>query len=195
VHKAVGALFLASLLALFLLTACGGEETGPAQGTPTPAARQTQTPAGTPSAQQTGIATATPKPPGGALDACSLLTKEEVEAALGTSVTEPEREETPQLVFCSFNDPQTPIRTLVLVSIFMGKDADQAREIYRLSKSNAADAQTVGGIGDEAFWDGILTDLQVLKGKYAIEIDVSPDGYDALAVAKELAGKVLSRLP
>jgi hypothetical protein len=123
------------------------------------------------------------------------LTKAEVEAAIGTSVTEPEPEEAANLVTCSYNDPETPLFSLVSVSVLVGEDADQASDVYELAKDNAADAQTVGGLGNDAFWDSVLNGLEVLEGKYDIRIDVSPDGWDTRAVAEELAAKALDRLP
>jgi hypothetical protein len=64
-----------------------------------------------------------------------------------------------------------------------------------MTKDNAADVETVAGVGDEAFWDSILNGLEVLEGKYDVRIDVSPDGWDARAIAEELAAKVVDRLP
>ena len=197
--RALGALLLLATSGLFLLAACGGdgEEAATPAGTRAPAATETaagaQTPAGTPLATRT--ATATPQPSGAAVDPCSLLTKAEVEAAIGTSVTEPEPEEAANLVTCSYNDPETPIFSLVSVSVLIGEDADQASDVYELAKDNAADAQTVGGLGNDAFWDSVLNGLEVLEGKYDVRIDVSPDGGDELAIAKDLAAKVVDRLP
>ena len=210
--RALAALSLA-LSGLFLLAACGGdneESTATPGGTRTPAATSvatgTRTPTGTPSAQQTQtagaaspratlVATKTPQASGGAIDACSLLTKAEVEAAIGASVTEPEPEQSANLVACDFNDPNTPIFHLVSVSVLIGENANEASDVYELAKDNAADAETVGGIGNGAFWDGVLNGLEVLKGKYDVRIDVSPDGGDELAIAKGLAAKVVDRLP
>jgi len=193
---AIAALFLLALPALLLLAACGGDSEEPTpsvQGTQSPA--QTPTAAGTPSAQQTQTPAATPQPSAGAIDACSLLTKAEVETAIGASVTEPEAEEAANLVTCSYNDPETPIFSLVSVSVLIGEDGGDARQIYEMTKDNAADVETVAGVGDEAFWDSVLNGLEVLEGKYDVRIDVSPDGWDARAVAEELAAKALSRLP
>jgi len=207
--KALAAVFFTALFALLLLAACGGDNekstatpggthtpaataaaTGTRVATSTSAARATQT-----AAAATRTATATPQPSSGTIDACSLLTKAEVEAAIGTSVTGPEPEQSANLVACNFNDPNTPIFHLVSVSVLIGENANDASDVYELAKSNAADAQTVGGIGNDAFWDSVLNGLEVLKGKYDIRIDVSPDGGDQLAIAKDLAAKVVARLP
>jgi len=123
------------------------------------------------------------------------VTKEEVETAIGVSVTEPVREDVANLFTCSYKDLETSIYEVVGVSVFVAEREDDARDLYEMAKNNAADAETVAGIGDEASWDSILNGLEVLKGKYNIRIDVSPDGWDTLAIAKELAAKALGRLP
>ena len=200
--RALGALFFLVLSGLFLLAACGGddeESTPSASGTQAPVQTRTpagtETPVGTPAAGATQTPAATAEPSAGAIDPCALLTKAEVEAAIGTSVTEPEPEEVANLVACSYNDPETPIFSLVSVTVLIGGDANEAKDVYELAKGNAADAETVAGIGDDAFWDGILNGLEILKGKYDVRIDVSPDGLDELTAAKDLAAKVVDRLP
>lgn len=124
-----------------------------------------------------------------------MLTKAEIEAALGTSVTDPEPEDAANLFTCAWSDPEAPIFSLVSVSVVIGENANDASDVYELAKDNAADAEAVAGIGNDAFWDSILNGLEVLEGNYDIRIDVSPDGWDTRAIAEELAAKVLDRLP
>ena len=181
-----------SLLAvgiILLLAACngggGGEESTGDQTTPTE--QETQAPAETEEPEE--------EVAGGDIDPCALVTKEEVETAIGVSVTEPVREDVANLFTCSYKDLETSIYEVVGVSVFVAEREDDARDLYEMAKNNAADAETVAGIGDEASWDSILNGLEVLKGKYNIRIDVSPDGWDTLAIAKELAAKALGRLP
>ena len=190
--------FVCLLGGLLVIAACGGdneESTPSTQASGTPAATGTRTATGTPAAQATQTPAATAGPSGAAIDPCSLLTKAEVEAAIGTSVLEPQREDIANLVTCSYNDPEAPIFRIVSVSVLIGENADQASDVYELAKDNAADAETVGGIGNDAFWDSVLNGLEVLEGKYDVRIDVSPDGGDELAIAKDLAAKVVDRLP
>ena len=184
-------LSLLSVGIILLLAACngggGGEESTGDQTTPTE--QETQAPA------------ETPKPAVGAIDPCALVTKEEVETAVGASVLEPQREDSANLFTCSYNDPDTPIVRTVSVNVIVAEHEDDARDLYEMFKDLAPDAEAVAGIGDEAFWDSIVKGLdvrlEVLKGKYdiSIKIDLSPDGGDALAIAKELAAKLLGRLP
>ena len=195
-----------SLLAvgiILLLAACngggGGEESTGDQTSPTeqetqaPAEQETQAPAETEEPEE--------EVAGGDIDPCALVTKEEVEAAVGASVLEPQREDFANLFTCSYNDPDTPIVRTVSVNVIVAEREDQARDSYEMFKDLAPDAEAVAGIGDEAFWDSVVKGLdvrlEVLKGKYdiSIKIDLSPDGGDALAIAKELAAKLLGRLP
>jgi hypothetical protein len=184
--------------------ACGGdgEESTPAtQETPTPAATSvvtgTATATGTPSARQTQTPAATAEPSAGAIDPCSLLTKEEVEAAIGHPVAEPEGEGIGGFLGCDYPDPDVSLLTLLSVSLDIAPDEGAARILYGTYKG-LGDGKTLAGIGDDAFWNSGLT---VLKGKYILGVDLeSPfDTHefqgDELATLKELAAKALSRLP
>ena len=191
------AALVVALVVVLLLAACGGngeESTTPAAGT------QAATPAETPAESPATTPAATEEPGGnggqvssGEIDPCALLTKEEVEAAVGTSVTEPEGSVEQQFAECDFNDPDAPDWLIVGVSVFTLEDKDQARDSFELGSGSW---ETVTGIGDDAYWADALNSLEVLKGRYDISIDVAPtDGKDDLAIAKELAAKVVDRLP
>jgi len=180
---------------ILLLAACngggdGGESTGDQA---TPAEEETQEP----TADETEEPAATEEPVDGAagnVDPCALVTKEEVETALGASVTEPEEEVIDPFASCYFNDPESPIFHTVTVSVVTLEDEDQARDAFELGRENF---ETVTGIGEDAYWaEEPFNSLEILQGRYDVSIDVAPtDGKDELAVAKELAAKVLSRLP
>ena len=195
-----------SLLAvgiILLLAACnggrGGEESTGDQTTP--AEQETQAPAEeetqAPAEQETQAPAETEEPEeevaGGEVDPCALVTKEEVETAIGVSVTEPALEVIDQFASCYFNDPETPIFHTVSVNVLTLEDEDQAMDIFEVGRENF---ETVTGIGEDAYWaEAPFSSLEILQGKYNVSIDVSPDGWDALAVAKELAAKALGRLP
>lgn len=132
-------------------------------------------------------------------DACLLLSHAEVEAAVGMRVLGPEASEAANVTYCTYKNPETPILSVVVLSVFVGSDT----AYYAGSEAHARDAfQTareggtpITGLGEEAYWSDLLGgSLQVLKGKYWLTIDISIDenGRDA---AKKLASLVLKRLP
>ena len=184
--RAVIAAPLAMLSALLLLSACGG-------GGTTSTGEKTQPPA----KNATAATTRTSSTPAGAeIDPCALVTKAEIEVAVGTAVLDPKLERLANLASCSFNDPAAPIITAVSVNVFVAASESDAREIFDLAKRNAADVQEVDGLGDDAYWDDILGTLQVLQGTYELSIDVtSSEGADQKRAAEDIAAKALSRLP
>jgi hypothetical protein len=131
--------------------------------------------------------------------ACTLLTKAEVEAAIGRKVTAPLEEQLPQLSGCRFGDPDAPLmngRPLFAhftVNVLTFDSPAAADQVFEMGKRNAAAAQAVTGLGDEAFWDDILHTLWVRKGKYELELDVPKDS-GGVTAAKALAAKALARL-
>jgi len=179
-----------SLLAvgiILLLAACngggGGEESTGDQTTPTE--QETQAPAETEEPEE--------EVAGGDIDPCALVTKEEVETVIGVSVTEPALEVIDPMASCYFNDPETPIFHTVSVNVLTFEDEDQAGDVFEFGSENF---ETVTGIGEDAYWaEAPFSSLEILQGKYNVSIDVSPDGWDALAIAKELAAIALARMP
>lgn len=197
------ALFL-SLGGLFLLLACSAPSTGggPAGTQTAPAAQATKPPASAAGSTQpapttasapTGSAKASASASAATLDACTLLTKPEVEAAIGAPVKDPEKQALGPMVACTFQDPTNPIITVASVTVFIGADAKEAASIHELGKR---DGQAVAGLGDDAYL-GPFGNLEVLKGKYSVSVSVvsTSEGTDRLSVAKSLASKALARLP
>ena len=185
---------LLALCGLFLLAACAG---GSPTQQPTPKGPAQQLPQATPTAPP---ATATSLAPssGATLNACSLLTKQEVEAAIAKPVLDPQPDKVsvPQAAGCTFGDPEAPLFGLVGISVISGPDVSAAKFSYELGKGNAGSAQTVTGLGDDAYWAEALNDLGVLKGKYDITIGVTAGAkQDRQSIAKGLASKAISRLP
>lgn len=172
------------------VAACGGDSddddtTGVA--TPTqPAAAATEPAAESPTSDV---------PASVELDACELVTQDEVETAIGTAVVAGEPQQAANLYTCKYSDPEAPIFGLAGVAVFVADNDDDAREIYDLAKSNAAEVEEVTGVGEEAYWDAILNTMQVVDGRYELSIDVSSDVEDQIAAATAIAQAAIGRLP
>jgi predicted small lipoprotein YifL len=180
-----------ALAALVALTACGGggggeEEpaaTAPAGETPTQAPtgeRLTPTPEGV-SPEAAASPTAT-------INLCDLVTPEEVEEALGESVTDTRDLDT---VSCRYSTASTSS-----VSIEQG-----SRQIFEEGIYGAgAPREPVPGIGDEAAWFGEVAPryLSVRLGDFYFQIRLllpDVDSATQLEIAKGLAAKAVERIP
>ncbi|MHB1135122.1 MAG: hypothetical protein ACYC4L_22345 [Chloroflexota bacterium] len=132
-----------------------------------------------------------------ALDPCSLLTKEEVAAVVGKTLDPVKTTTSTDYFSCAYEDPENKPQYLVDVSI-MAVSPSQANAAYEDMKGRADKPQDVAGIGEAAFYTKMLGhgNLHIRQGKYyldlAIDLAATDDG---LNDAKELAPKVLSRLP
>ncbi len=184
-----GLLVVSSLL----IGGCGSEAEKPAASAP----------AGQPGAAPKPSATATPFVP---VDACTLLTKLDVEAIVGKPALDGLKEEVGPLVTCSFGDPSAPqvggrpISQRLTLSVMTGQEGAyyagpvaQAKDSLEMARKNAGSPETVAGVGDEAYWDTTFSKLSFVKGKYLVDVDVESDG--GLAKAKAAATKVLEKLP
>ena len=189
--------FVSTCAALFalLLVACGGGESdngASSESQPTTAAAQrtaTVPPGSTARPAATQAAST--------LDACSLLTKAEVEAAVRATVLDPQAStEIPGRSFaCSFNSPQFPVLQVVRVSYFTGPDPE-VRSFFAPGPNDTK----VSGFGEDAYWSEILGHLSILKGRYNVIVQVTDAGQavtraNRQMVARELAPKVLARVP
>jgi hypothetical protein len=180
-----------------LLAACGsGSETEKPAAAPAPG--QSSAPPAAAAASQT------PYVP---VDACALLTRADVEALAGKKVLEGRKEELGELVTCAFGDPEAPqvagrpLSQVLTLSVMTGREGSyyagpvaQAKDSFAMAKKNAAKAEAVTGLGDDAYWDSVLRKLAVVKGKHFVDVDVESDG-DPLKLAKAAATKALERLP
>ena len=139
---------------------------------------------------------------GGPIDACALLTVDEVAAVLGTAVSPPQNEVIgagdaglAAISQCVFTSTAEPTKS---VSVFVRRSpvADNTPESMRKSLSEfGATVQDVSGIGDAALWDG--TQLHIFKSeKTYVIITVSGfgEGAEALAKAKAVGEKATPRL-
>jgi hypothetical protein len=181
-----------SLAAAASMAACGG---GSGSKSPTAAAPSSDS---TASASPTIAAAATTpsQAASGDLDACDLVSKADVEAAIGKTVLDPKPQQFPGLASCDFNDPTSPVFRLAGVNVVTEASSSDAQSLFDFGKSNANDPQKVDGVGEDAYWDATLNTLDTVQGKYEITIDVAPDeGVDTLTAAKAIAAKVLANLP
>ena len=129
-----------------------------------------------------------------AIDACALVTKSEVEAITKTSVLDGKPEDVATLYSCSFGDPAHPVFRIVSVSVFVGGNPGEVKELMAMAKSNAGTVEAVAGLGDDAYWSEPLHRLTADKGRFQIDVTVDHDagGRDA---AKAIAATIVTRLP
>jgi hypothetical protein len=129
---------------------------------------------------------------------CSLLTEEEVGAAINDDTVEPGEENS----FAPFYDCSWFTETFNSVSLSVA-ERDIGESLYNLDLDEETDPEDVD-IGDEAhFLSGILPLLEVLDGDWYFSISVNgqgPDGEDlsddeVRASSIELAEQVIDRLP
>lgn len=199
--------------ALLALSACSGGGAGSSGGQLTATAPSSQPPAQAPATPKPAAqATQPPAQPastaaaGGAqtsssveVDACKLLTKAEVESAVGRPLGEPvsrltEYAEPSYASSCGYSAPG--FEAFVNSTVFVGRDAAQAKELYQTHKKAAMDTASsvapAAGVGEEAFWVDVSGNLTVLKGRYEVKVSVVNGGLEAV---KGLASKMLERLP
>ena len=157
-------------------------------------------------AKTAAVAPKQPRAPFVPVDACSLLTKAEIEALTRKPVAEPHKEELANLVTCSYGDPKSPLvagrplSKVVTLAVFTGEEGAyyagavaQARDIYEMARKNAGSAESVSGLGESAYWNKLFHDLSVYKGKYQVTVTV--EGANQVELAKNLMSKALGRLP
>jgi hypothetical protein len=161
------------------------------------------------------LSQASPTPPvsvaDAGADACTLLTKEEIQAVQGEAFKETKASQKTAsgltVAQCYFELP-TPVNSIVLTIMRKaegGRDpADSWKEIFHREKSQKREEGEekeplkVEGIGDEAFWTGTRVGgaLYVLKGNCYVRISVGGGGDQAqkMEKSKTLAESVLKRL-
>ena len=188
-------LLTVSLLAITAaVIACSSSESSPS------ANAQPATPA--PAAQKPAAAAPTP-----AVDACALLSKADVEGVAGKSVLAGRKEDAGPLTTCAFDDPTAPqvggrgISQVLTLAVMSGEagayykgPTSQAKDSLEIARKNSASDETVTGLGDVAYWDKILRNLNVASGRYFVTVGVESRD-DGLTVAKAAVTKALAKLP
>lgn len=140
------------------------------------------------------------------IDACELFTYEDARAIAGESLAamastldEARGRDPGQCIYNSGTIEQPRILGLL---IRHHRSAESAQRLLKNSRSSfstmsGGNVQDVPGLGDGALWvGGRIQQLHVLRGPTQLVITVqSPDGKtDQLQNARQLAGKILSRL-
>ena len=77
------------------------------------------------------------------LDACSLLTAVDVQAATKRPVRPPAKSATANLATCTFDDPKDPTSKVLNLNVLVSANAADAKKALAIAKSNAADVQPV----------------------------------------------------
>jgi hypothetical protein len=131
---------------------------------------------------------------GGALtdiDPCSLVTQAEAGAALGASAGAGERPTEanlpPRLATCRYIAPRGQGLAVMTVMVRQGERESESRIGFDQAKSQFPGAETVPGLGENAFWFG--NQLNVLQGRVYLNITGDFD----LATARQLAATALQR--
>jgi len=127
---------------------------------------------------------------GSPVDACSLLTLDEIGEIMGGVPSQGEVEGSPAPFYgCRWDGGSFAVG----VSVISWSSTEEARDSFDLF---LGDVTEVDGVGDAAL-SNILTDLAFITGSYEVTIDVLVDADDATeaAMAKEFALLVIPRLP
>lgn len=134
------------------------------------------------------------------IDACALLTQAEIQALIGRSAMKGQKSDVAELSSCTYGNPQAPVLNgqptdvLVKIAVFNGERPGQAKDAHEIARKNAAEVQPVTGLGEQAYWDGILRTLSVVKGNRGVGVNVGSD-LGGLKTARAIAEKVLAKLP
>ena len=124
------------------------------------------------------------------VDACNLLTEQELQTASGESVADSKLEPAPGGVRCSWELGGKASKGLINLRVYTTKAAPS---LYDASKRLG---QPVEGVGDDAFWHPDGRSFNVLTGKsyFRIEFRLASELKNEKSVGEELAGSVLGRL-
>jgi hypothetical protein len=184
-RRRVSSILAAPIAAALVLAACSTDSTGPT-GTPAGGGR---------GGAATGGAT---QPPGGnggngditGLQACSMLTPEEIQSALGVAMKAGVEQDTDTQVECDWNSQDDSVG----VSVSVAQYDDELWKTF----SSAENAKPVSGLGEAAF-SGYphAGDLSIKQSGYEIDlgiVDFSSSEAKIDAADMTLAGLVLSRL-
>ena len=138
---------------------------------------------------------------GAAVTACDLVIRDEGAAAIGEAVNEPVEQvispggaETAAMSMCTVQATDSPGTTLSLSLRVSPVDDSQPDSVRQTLTASGVTAEDVPGIGDTAFWGA--NELHVFfNGNSYLSVSLRglDDGPEALAHAKEVAGRAIER--
>ena len=127
-----------------------------------------------------------------AVDACSLVTKDEAEAALGAPVGDGEAQDFAPIYNCRYETEDFDILDVTVVVY----DDDETAELAYEMVLEINDYPEIGGLGERAYDASPLGGVNVLQGRYELSIDVSAGESDEdFDTATGLAERAVDRLP
>lgn len=121
------------------------------------------------------------------VDACALLTTDEVGAAIGVSVDDGERFDEPPFFDCQWSTGAGSVD----LSLVTGERAD----VESYFKIGHESDEEVDDVGEQAYWRSALHTLEVLTGNYSVAVSSSGSGELTLEAATDLVKKAIERLP
>jgi hypothetical protein len=134
-----------------------------------------------------------------AIDACSLLTQADVEAAIGASVAEqaPDTGKLGEVPFshCTYmikNDAEL-VAVLLTVSTYRS-EAEVKAFFENAMKEVEKETTQVKGVGDGAYWWMDEATLFVRKDEHLISVFLGPSVDGSLKAAQDMAEKALHRI-
>lgn len=138
------------------------------------------------------------------IDACSLLTKADVESFLAEPVGTPATTHTEAMgntvTQCRYSALAGNKRVGLLLR--QAATADEAGKVFKQARDTAkelsgAEPQSIDGLGESAYWTGgNLKQLNVLKNDAWLIITASAgNGTDPLEASKNVSRKILARMP
>ncbi|MBL7696540.1 MAG: hypothetical protein JNK79_00205 [Chitinophagaceae bacterium] len=130
------------------------------------------------------------------VDACGLITKSEVQSAIGTSVLAPLKDEGKlgdiPFSHCTFKKNSDLIA--LLLTIYTYKSKDEVKKLFESSMKQVGGTEPVSGLGDGAYWWKSKNSLFVIKDKYMVTILLGPETGE-LKAAKSIGEIVVKKMP
>ena len=133
------------------------------------------------------------------IEACSLLTQADVEAAIGASVAEPaaDTDKLGEVPFshCTFTIKNDAELVAVLLTVSTYRSEAEVKAFFEKAMKEVAEETTqVRGVGEGAYWWMDKTTLFVREDEHMISVFLGPGVDGSLKAAQDMAEKVVSRI-